>query len=182
MTERPSERRAPEKDQIKPFHAKEVTTGQETADTVAAVLKHAAERDEAAKKRTAPKAQPIWMLPLGLTMAVLATFLLVAPPPWVVVNPIAAQTPDDQLASLERALYFQINAVEFFVSENGRLPQTLAEANAGGDGLIYRPSGQTYVVCAEVVGLDPTCFNSAVESAREWAAREIPDLSSRIGG
>jgi hypothetical protein len=177
VTDRSSEPRAPEKDQLKPFHAKEVTTGKEAADTVAAVLKHAAERDEAAKKRTAPKAQPIWMLPLGLTMAVLATFLLVAPPPWVVVNPIAAQTPENQMASLERALWVEINAIEVYFSRNGRYPQTLAEAGAGGEGLIYTLSGQSYVVCAEVVGRDPSCFNSAVESPRAWAARVIPDMS-----
>jgi hypothetical protein len=182
VTDRPSQPRAPEKDQLKPFHAKDVTTGQEAADTVAAVLKHAAERDEAAKKKTAPKAQPIWMLPLGLTMAVLATFLLVAPPPWVVVNPIAAQTPEAQLASLERALWIQINAVEAFVLRSGRLPQTLEEAGAGGEGLVYSTTGQTYVLCAEVVGRDPSCFNSAVESPREWGTRMIPDLSGRIGG
>jgi len=181
VTERPSERRAPEKDQLKPFHAKDVTTGKEAADTVAAVLKHAAERDEAAKKRTAPKAQPIWMLPLGLTMAVLATFLLVAPPPWVVVDPIAAQTPEDQVASLERALWVPISNVEGFLIRNGRLPQTLAEAGIRTDAFDYTPSGQTYVVCATVAARD-VCFNSAVESARDWAARTIPDFSQRVGG
>src|SRR5688572_21172287 len=105
LTERPSDTRATDKDP-KPFHAKEVSTGQEAADTVAAVLKHAQARDEAAKKRQAPKAQPIWMLPLGLTLAVLATFLLIAPPPWVVVNPIAAQEPAQQIEVTESAFLF----------------------------------------------------------------------------
>ncbi len=176
MTERPSESRAPERDQIKPFHAKDVTTGKEAADTVAAVLKHAAERDEAARKKTTPKAQPIWMLPMGLTLAVLATLLLVAPPPWVVVNPIAAQTPEAQLASLEQALWIQINKVEGYLIQNGRLPQTLAEAGGGAEGVDYTLSGQSYVLCGTVAGRD-TCFNSSAESAREWAAREIPDMS-----
>jgi hypothetical protein len=112
VTERPSEGPTTDKDQIKPFHAKEVTTGQETADVVAAVLKHAAAREEAAKKKTAPKPQPIWMLPLGLTLAVLATFLLVAPPPWVVVNPIAAQTPEDEVASTRRAVWANAMKIE----------------------------------------------------------------------
>ena len=178
MTERPSEGRATDKDQIKPFHAKEVTTGQETADAVAAVLKHAAARDEAAKKKAPPKPQPIWMLPVGLTLAVLATFLLIAPPPWVVVSPIAAQTPAAAVENLQSAVFFHGGKIEQFRIDNGRLPQTLAEARIEVEGLEYSVSGDNYVLFST----DGTVlFNSANESLRDWAQRELQGLREKMG-
>lgn len=181
MTEGPSHDRPSDKDQIKPFHAREVATGQEAADVVAAVLKHAHERDEAAKKKTAPKAQPIWMLPLGLTMAVLATFLLIAPPPWVVVNPIAAQAPEDQLRDVRAAIILYGSKIEGFRIANGRYPQTLAEAGVTVEGIDYTPRGESYVLISSV-GADAVVFNSADESLRDWGARMVGDLSRDIGG
>jgi hypothetical protein len=180
VTERPSEGRTTDKDQIKPFHAKEVSTGQETADVVKAVLEHAAARDEAAKKKTAPKAQPIWMLPMGLTLAVLATFLLVAPPPWVVVNPIAAQAPEDVVENLQSAFFFYGSKIETYRQANGRLPQTLAEAGVTVEGLQYSVSGENYMLISSV-GDQDVVFNSATGSLRDWAARELPGLREKMG-
>lgn len=181
MTDGPSHDRPADKDEIKPFHAKEVATGQETADVVAAVLKHAAERDEAAKKKMAPKAQPIWMLPLGLMMSVLAGFLLVAPPAWVVVNPIAAQAPEEQLLNVRTAIAIYGQRIETFRNANGRLPATLAEAGVTVEGIDYTPQGESYLLIASVGDRD-LVFNSAVESLRDWALREAGNVSRRIGG
>lgn len=179
MTERPSGGRATDKNEIKPFHAKDVTTGQETADVVKAVLEHAAARDAAAKQKMPPKPQPIWMLPLGLTLAVLATFLLVAPPPWIIVNPIAAQTPEDAIASTQRAVWAYANKIEGYRVTNGRLPQTLAEANISVAGLEYRVIGEGYLL-ATTVGEEEVFFNSSVESLPQWTARM--GLNFDIGG
>lgn len=181
MTDGPSHDRPADKDQIKPFHAKEVATGQETADVVAAVIKHAAERDEAAKKKTAPKAQPIWMLPLGLMLSVLAGLLLVAPPTWVVVNPIAAQAPEEQLLNVSTAIAIYGSKIEQYRITFGRLPQTLAEAGIEVEGIDYTPQGESYVLIASV-GDQDVVFNSAVESLREWGQREAGNVSRRIGG
>lgn len=181
MTDGPSHDRPADKDQIKPFHAKEVSTGQETADVVAAVLKHAAERDEAAKKKTAPKPQPIWMLPLGLMLSVLAGFLLVAPPAWVVVNPIAAQAPEDRLRDVNASILLYGSKIEGYRIRNGRLPQTLPEAGIDVAGLDYTPQGESYLLIASVGDRD-VVFNSAVESLREWSEREVSNLSRDIGG
>jgi hypothetical protein len=170
VTERPSEGSVPDKDHIKPFHAKEVTTGQETADAVAAVLKHAAARDEAAKKKTAPKPQPIWMLPLGLTMAVLATFLLIAPPPWVVINPIAAQAPEEAFADTQRAVFMYAQRIEAYRLTNGRFPQTLAEARISVEALDYTVLANGYQLAA-TVGERDVIFNSSTESLLDWANR-----------
>jgi hypothetical protein len=180
VTDRPSEGRATDKDQIKPFHAKEVATGQEAADVVAAVLKHAAARDEAAKKKTPPKPQPIWMLPMGLTLAVLATFLLVAPPPWVVVNPIAAQAPENAVENLQSAFFFYGGKIEHYRIDNGRLPQTLAEAGVDVSGLGYSVSGDSYMLISSVGDRD-VVFNSANGSLRDWAVRELPGLREKMG-
>jgi hypothetical protein len=169
VTERPSERHGSDKD-IKPFHAKETATGQEAADVVKAVLEHAAARDEAARRKPAPKAQPIWMLPLGLTLAVLATFLLIAPPPWVVVNPIAAQAPEDALASAKNAIWFYASKIEGYQIKNGRLPQTLAEVGITEEALDYQPLGSGYLLSSQV-GEQNIFYNSSVESLQAWAAR-----------
>ncbi len=178
MTERPSEGRGTDKDQIKPFHAREVSTGQEAADVVAAVIKHAAERDEAAKQKTAPKAQPIWMLPLGLTLAVLATFLLIAPPPWVVINPIAAQTPESALASTQRAIYGYALKVEGYRARNGRLPQSLTELGVAVEDLDYSVVGGGYQLAASVGERD--VIYSSTEPLMDWSARV--GLNFDIGG
>lgn len=181
MTEGPSQDRPADKDQIKPFHAKEVATGQETADVVAAVLKHAAERDEAAKKKTAPKAQPIWMLPLGLMLSVLAGFLLVAPPAWVVVNPIAPPADEEVLQDRRAAVYLNASRIEGYRMTNGRLPQTLAEAGIDVEGLDYTLRGAGYVLITSV-GERDIVFDSSRESLQEWSQREVANLAREIGG
>jgi hypothetical protein len=170
VTDRPSGGRAPDNDQIKPFHAKEVTTGQEAADVVKAVIEHAAARDAAAKQKAPPKPQPIWMLPLGLTLSVLATFLLVAQPSWVVVNPIAAQSPEDVLASTQRAIYGYAMMIESYRARTGRLPQSLAELGKPVEGLDYEVVGESYTIGA-AVGDAYVGFNSSTESPPAWAER-----------
>jgi hypothetical protein len=176
VADRPSESRGSDKD-IKPFHAKETASGQEAADAVAAVLKHAAARDEAAKRKApAAKPQPIWMLPLGLTLAVLATFLLVAPPPWVVVNPIAAQAPEDALADAKNAILWYAVKIDGYQALNGRLPQTLAEADIVAD-LDYTPLAGGYLLAT-----GDLVFNSTAMSLAEWAAQEGINLARDIGG
>ena len=181
MNDRPPQDRPADKDQIKPFHARDTATGQQAADAVAAVIKHAAERDEAAKKKAPPKPQPVWMLPLGMTLAVLATFLLVAPPPWVVVNPIAAQEPEDALTDLRGAIFLYGTKIDGYRIRNGRLPQTLAEAGVAVEDLDYSVSGGNYVL-SSTVGDRAVVFNSAVETLQAWAAREAGNISRDIGG
>lgn len=177
MTEGPTREGPSDKDQIKPFHAKDVTTGQETADVVAAVLKHAAAKDHAARQKTAPKAQPIWMLPVGLMMSVLAGFLLAFPPNWVVVNPIAAQAPEQAVENLESAMWLQMNAIATYRMANQTLPAQLSNA----EGFDYQVRGQNYTLCATAAET-PVCYDSSVMSESEWGMQNIATLSARIGG
>jgi hypothetical protein len=178
VTEGPSREGPSDKDQIKPFHAKEVTTGQETADVLASVLKHAAAKDQAAKQKSAPKPQPIWMLPLGLMMTVFAGFLLVASPEWVVVNPIAAQAPEVAVENMETAMFMQMSEIANYVARNQTLPQTIT----GGDDFVYVVSGNYYTLCGTLPDGAPLCFDSRVEDPRVWAQRNIPTMTERIGG
>ena len=114
-------------DQVHPYHARDEARGQETADAVAAVLKHAAEREEHARARSTPRKQPRWMLPLGIQLAVLAVYLLISPPGWVTVHPIQAPDPAVQEQGLKMAMYIQSQQIEAFRIRNGRLPSSLEE-------------------------------------------------------
>jgi hypothetical protein len=179
VTEGPAQNRPSDKDEVKPFHAREVATGKEAADVVAAVIKHAAEKDQAAKQKAPPKPQPLWMLPVGIMLSVLAGFLLVAPPAFVVVNPIAAQTPEVQVENLESLMWVQMNKIELYRMSTQQLPPTLAAAG-GSDAFEYTVVGQNYTLCGAAAEED-VCFISAVETPQAWAARELANLSSRIG-
>jgi hypothetical protein len=71
-----------EQDEVKPFHAKGAAPGQEVADVVAEVLQHAAQRDQASKRKVEIKGPAKWMLPLTAQLGVLALYFLVAQPDW----------------------------------------------------------------------------------------------------
>jgi hypothetical protein len=178
VTDRPSHDSTSEKDKVRPYHAKEAAPGQEAAEVVAAVLKHAAEREQAAQQKAPPKQQPKWMLPLGLNLGVLAVYLLIAPPAWVVVNPIAPPPDEELIEGTRTAMYFATAKIEAYRARVGRLPATLAEAGvAGADGFDYTPRGESYVLIA-FVGEEAVSFDSSQQSAAEWAG----NLSTRIGG
>lgn len=169
-------------DQVRPYHAKDEPRGQEAAEAVAAVLKHAAEKDQAVKAKPRPKRQPKWMLPVGVNLAVLAVYLLLAPPAWVTVNPIEGPDQTKQVEGLRIALYMQAQAIEQFKIDNGgRLPASLAEVQGFGpsyaDQLEYVRQGDQYQLVA-VVGDQPLVYDSAGENAEIIAAV----AAARIGG
>jgi hypothetical protein len=114
-------------DPVRPYHAKDKAHGQEAADAVAAVLKHAAERDERARAKQQPKRHPKWMLPVGIQLAVLAVYLLISPPRWITVRPIQGPNPAAQEQGLRVAMYLQSQQIEAYRDQHGRLPNTLAD-------------------------------------------------------
>lgn len=156
-------------DQVRPFHAKDEARGQEAAEAVAAVLQHAAVRDKAAHAKVAPRKQPKWMLPLGVNLAVLAVYLLLAPPAWVTVNPIEGPDPASQVQGLRVAMYMQAQAIEQYKIDNGRLPATLAESGRSYEGVEYVRQGEQYQLVA-VVGDQPLVYDSAGSNADIMAA------------
>jgi hypothetical protein len=147
-------------DQVRPYHAKDEARGQEAADAVAAVLKHAADRDKAAHVEPAPRRQPKWMLPLGINLAVLAVYLLIAPPAWVVVNPIQPPDLTAQTTDLKKALWFQAQRIEAYRVQNGQLPAQLADAGSPIPGVEYVKEGDRYRLIGRV-GDAPVVWDSS---------------------
>jgi hypothetical protein len=154
-----------------------VSSGKEAADLVAATIKHAAEREQAAKVRRGPKQQPKWMLPVGLNLGVLAAYLLIAPPAWVEVSPLAPPPTEQQQEGLRTAIYFVSTKIENFRIQNNRLPATLAELGGSYEGIDYTPQDSTYVLFS-TVGEETLVLNTALQNPNDW----IGDLSRRIGG
>jgi hypothetical protein len=159
---------------VKPFHAKSdqdaaQARGQEAAEAVAAVLKHAAERDEAGRKKTPPKPRAKWALPLGLNLSVLALYLLIAPPAWVTLDPIPPPAPESQIESFRVALWLQARRIEAYRVENGRLPGSLHEAGTPVPGVDYVVSGNEFVLVGSlgetVVQYDSTQPNDDIVAA-----------------
>ena len=159
-----------DQEQIKPYRAKETSSGQETADAVADVLSYAAERDEAAKKKTPPKPQPKWMLPLAMNLGLLAVYFLAAQPDWLVLSPIDGPPPAEQLSDLRDAMYLHgITRIENFRRANGRLPGTLEEAGAGAlvPSVDYRVVGDSYTLVA-TIGEEVIEYDSSRMTPRDF--------------
>lgn len=167
-----------DKDQVRPYHAKDVGSGRETADTLAEVLKHAAEREEASRKKQKPQSQPKWMLPLGINLGVLAVYLLIAPPAWVVLNPIEPPPAEQQLVGLRTAMYFTASRIEAYRMENGRLPERLEDTGAAGaEGLEYFLRGIGNYQLVGSAGTETVVYDSS-QSLTDWAASL--DLGARV--
>jgi hypothetical protein len=166
-------------DQIRPYHAKGDARGQETADAVAAVLKHAAEREEAAHKKSTPKKQPRWMLPVGIQLAVLAVYLLISPPAWVVVHPIEAPDPAVAEQSLRVAMYMQSQRIEDWRIKNGRLPTTLAEIGASvTPGVEYQIVGTNQYRLVGTNGPEASLVYDSTESPDDF----LGDAAAKLAG
>ncbi len=164
----------------KPFHAKDVSSGQETADVLAEVLQHAKEKDQAAKgTKVDKKGQPKWVPVIGANLGiVMAMYLLLAQPSWVVMNPIDPPAEEDLIEGLQIGIYWDANRIETFRIENDRLPATLVEAGATTEGLTYTPRGDTYRLFG-TVGDHIEEFDSSLQGLNEWF--EV-NLSGIIGG
>ena len=146
---------------VGPYHAKPDARGEEAADAVAAVLQHAKDRDEASKRKSTPRKQPKWMLPLGINLAVFAVYLLIAPPAWVTMNPVATPDLQSQEQSLRVAMYLQAQQVEAYRLQNDGLPQNLEElARDPMAGLEYVRDGSTFQLIG-TVGDQALVYDSA---------------------
>jgi|SRR5690606_54484 len=172
-----------DKDQVRPYHAKDRGSGQETADTLAQVLRHAAERDEAARQKQTPRAQPRWMLPLGINLGVLAVYLLIAPPAWVILDPIDPPAAEAQIVGLRTAIFLQAAQVEAYRQENGRLPERLEDAGVvagvAAVGVEYFPrGGNGYQLVGTLAG--ETIVYDSAEPANQWA--ENLGLAAKVRG
>lgn len=161
-----------EDERVRPYHARadRDARGEEAADAVAAVMKHAADRDEAARGRSAPKKQAKWMLPLGINLAVFAVYLLIAPPQWVVMNPVEGPDPTSQVESLQTAMWLQAQQIDQYRLETGRLPDTLEDLprDPVAGAIEYVREGSSYrlvaVVADAAIVYDPQQTDASFEA------------------
>lgn len=167
-------------DQVRPFHAKGEARGQETADAVAAVLKHAQEREKAVKDSERRRKQPRWMLPLGIQLSVLAAYLLIAPPAFVTLDPIPPPDPATQVEQLRVAMWMQIQRVESYRIQHGVLPEKLSDAGSAVPSVEYRREGSTYQLIG-TTGAGALTYHST-ESAADFVGPAADRLSLRGGG
>jgi hypothetical protein len=90
-----------------------------------------------------PSRAPFWV-----TMSLLIVGLssvLVLQPAWLFPQPVE-ETPALKEASLRVRMFVEIDRIEQFRSNNGRLPASLREAKADSTGLQYRPQQDAYSV------------------------------------
>ncbi len=157
-------------DQVRPYHAKKAP-GKEAADAVQAVLQHAEERDQAQLKKQAPKKQPKWMLPLGINLGVFAVYLLIAPPAWVVVNPLEAPPVEEQADDMRLAMFMQAMRISGYLQQNGQLPGAMEDAGSTYPGIEYEALGPQRFRLSAVIG-DETIVYDSSQPAQEWIGPE----------
>jgi hypothetical protein len=171
-----------EKDQVRPYHAKDVAPGQEAADVVAEVLKHAAEREEATHKRVKVKGPPKWMLPLSVQLGVLALYFLIAQPEFLVVSPLEDTRPTAQrLIQVKNAMYMDgIARIDAFMQVNGRLPATLEEAGSGlgAQGIDYTVRGDSTYLLITTIESETILFDSATQAPADF----VGNLAATLPG
>ncbi len=165
-------------DEVRPYHAGNRTPGQEAADAVSAVLDHAAQRDEAQQERRADKAQAKWVLPLGINLGVFAVYLLIAPPAWVVMNPIEAAPIEEQVDNMRLAMYMQAMRVDAYREQNGELPVALEDAGSTVPGVEYFIIEANRYELIATIGTEVVRYDSS-ESANEWVGS---DATSKLRG
>ena len=166
------------KDQVRPYHAGDRTPGQEAADALSAVMSHAAERDDAQHKKAPQKTQSKLALPLGINLGVFALYMLIAPPAWVVVNPIEAPPVEEQADHMRLAMYMQAMRVNVYRAQNGELPAALEDAGSPVPGVEYSVIGANRYELIATIGTEVVRYDSS-ESANEWVGS---DATSALRG
>jgi hypothetical protein len=81
--------------------------------------------------------------------------VLVTRPAWLFPRP-PKQTPALMEASLRVRMFVEIDRVERFLADSGRLPRTLVEAGADTSGLSYTPAEGGYTLSGRNQGLSLT--------------------------
>ena len=159
-------------DQVRPDHAKDAAPGQEAADVVAEVLRHAEEREAAARKKEVPKGPPRWMLPVTVQLGVLALYFLIAQPEFLVVNPVSdPRAAEEVVQQTRQGIYYgAILPIQNYREANGRLPQSLAELGTtiGEQGVEYQVQGDSAYTLIATVGEEVIVFDSVRDDPAEF--------------
>lgn len=161
-----------DQDPVKPYHAKDSAPGQEAADVVAEVLKHAEEREKAAQEKSTPRGPPKWMLPLTVNLGVLALYFLIAQPDFLIVNPVEdPRVAEEVVAATRSAMYFDgIVRIQNFTGTAGRLPESLDELGTtlGQQDVAYTVLGDSAYTLSATIGDEIIVFDSRYDDPAEF--------------
>ena len=114
-----------------------------------------------------PKKQPKWMLPLGINLGVFAVCLLIAPPAWVIVNPLESLPLEEQAEDMRLAIYLQAQCLVGYELQNGELPLGLEDAGTAYPGIEHTVLGRGHFTLAATVG-DEVITNDSAQPLNEW--------------
>ena len=103
-------------------------------------------------------------------------YLLIAPPNWIVVNPIDPPDLAAQSDDLKRAMWFQAQRIESYRIQNGRLPAQLADAGSFIPDVQYVREGDRYQLIG-MIGEVPVIWDSTGTNT-EFAAL----VAGKLGG
>jgi hypothetical protein len=101
-------------------------------------LRAGAERQAAEARPAVPqrRRRPLLVVSLVL-LALTAVYLVIARPEWLTLNRRPVESAAVQDASLRLGLAMQAQRIRRYQRENGRLPETLADAGAAADWIRY---------------------------------------------
>ncbi len=128
----------------------QVSSGNERAAALEAVLQHATLKADMVRHQSLPPERIAFgYLALFLSVS-LAFWIWFFPPGWAQRNPVPIPSVAEEETSLRLVMFLQAQRIEAFRSENGHLPQSLEEAGPPLPGVEYTPlAGQTYYLRGE---------------------------------
>jgi hypothetical protein len=100
-------------------------------------LRAGAEQQAAARTEAAPRRRRPLLVVSLVMLALIAAFLVIARPEWVVPGRRPAESAAVQDASLRLGLAMQAQRIRRYQRERGQLPPTLADAGAAADWIRY---------------------------------------------
>jgi hypothetical protein len=100
----------------------------------------ATEREAETRRRARTSSRPL-LAAAAVILLVVGTYLAVAQPSWVFAPRPTPESVATREASLKIAMANAVQHVERFRQRNGRLPESLTEAGARGDGMTFSHLG-----------------------------------------
>ena len=128
----------------------QVSSGNERAAALEAVLQHATHERVVSRHRSLPPERVAFgYLALFLSLS-LAFWIWFFPPGWAQRTPVQFPSVAEEETSLRLVMFLQAQRIEAFRAENGHLPRSLEEAGPPLPGVEYTPlAGQTYYLRGE---------------------------------
>lgn len=128
----------------------QVSSGNERAAALEAVLQHATLKADMVRHRSLPPERIAFgYLALFVSLS-LAFWIWFFPPGWAQRNPVPIPSFAEEETSLRLVMFLQAQRIETFRAENGHLPRSLEEAGPPLPGVEYTPlAGQTYYLRGE---------------------------------